>query len=133
MPEQNYSIEELASLGGVSRRTVRYYVQESLLPAPLGVGRGRHYGPEHLQRLLRVKAMQEEGLTLEDIRDAAASRVKTRASLEDSKAERSAWTRIELDDGVELHVAARHRLPSPIKLAELAAWCSRAFRRKEED
>ena len=37
-----YNIDELADLGGVSRRTVRYYVQEGLLPAPLGVGRGRH-------------------------------------------------------------------------------------------
>lgn len=33
----------MAELGGVSRRTVRYYVQEGLLSAPLGVGRGRHY------------------------------------------------------------------------------------------
>ena len=37
MTAPNYSIVELAELGGVSRRTVRYYVQESLLPS-LGVG-----------------------------------------------------------------------------------------------
>jgi DNA-binding transcriptional MerR regulator len=36
-----YGIDELAELGGVSRRTVRYYVQEQLLPPPLGVGAGR--------------------------------------------------------------------------------------------
>ena len=33
--EGRYDIDELADLGGVSRRTVRYYVQEGLLPAPL--------------------------------------------------------------------------------------------------
>jgi DNA-binding transcriptional MerR regulator len=65
-----YSIDELASLGGVSRRTVRYYVQENLIPAPLGLGRGRHYTPEHLQQLLRVKALQESGRTLDEIRRA---------------------------------------------------------------
>ena len=60
-----YGIDELAELGGVSRRTVRYYVQERLLPPPLGVGRGRHYGRAHLDALLRVKSMQEAGLTLD--------------------------------------------------------------------
>src|SRR6266404_5771758 len=73
MTSPNYSIVELAELGGVSRRTVRYYVQESLLPPPLGVGRGRHYGSEHLARLLAVKAMQEQGMTLEEIRDAGSA------------------------------------------------------------
>ena len=51
-----YAIGDLAQLADVSRRTVRYYVQEGLLPAPLGVGRGNHYGPEHLERILEVKA-----------------------------------------------------------------------------
>ena len=63
-----YAIGDLAELGGVSRRTVRYYVQENLLPAPLGVGRGNHYGPAHLDRLLQVKALQEAGRSLEEIR-----------------------------------------------------------------
>src|SRR6185503_1094737 len=65
---ERLGIEDLAELGGVTRRTVRYYVQEGLLPAPLGVGRGRHYGPEHLERLLHVKALQEDGLPLSEIR-----------------------------------------------------------------
>ena len=64
---QRYSVGELAELGGVSRRTVRYYVQEGLIPTPVGLGRGAHYGPEHLEKLLRVKAMQEGGMMLEEI------------------------------------------------------------------
>ena len=67
-----YAIGDLARLAGVSRRTVRYYVQEGLIPPPLGVGRGNHYGPEHLDRILHVKAMQEAGRTLGEIRDTAA-------------------------------------------------------------
>ena len=63
-------VAELADLGGVSRRTVRFYVQEGLLQPPLGVGRGRHYGPEHLKRLLEVKALQEQGRSLSEIREA---------------------------------------------------------------
>jgi len=72
--EPRYAIGDLAELGGVSRRTVRYYVQEGLLPAPLGVGRGNHYGPAHLERLLNVKALQENGRTLDEIRQALRQR-----------------------------------------------------------
>ena len=66
--EPRYAIGDLADLGGVSRRTVRYYVQEDLLPPPFGVGRGNHYGRAHLDQLLRVKALQEVGRTLDEIR-----------------------------------------------------------------
>ena len=129
---RDYGIAELAELGGVSRRTVRYYVQEGLLPAPLGVGRGRHYGPAHLEQLLRVKALQEEGRSLTDIRAIlAGKRDGHAASLVPSAPSRSPWTRLELAPGVELHVAGGVRIPPPGKLAELTDWCRRVFRREE--
>jgi DNA-binding transcriptional MerR regulator len=62
-----YSIGELAVAAGVSRRTVRFYVQLGLLPAPLGLGRGASYGAEHLAVLLRVKQMQLQGVGLAEI------------------------------------------------------------------
>jgi len=123
-----YAIGDLAELGGVSRRTVRYYVQENLLPAPLGVGRGNHYDQAHLDRLLQVKALQEAGRSLEDIRRVLKSPPGGRAgALEDRRAaepvSRALWRRLVLADGVELHVAGSVRLPPPGKLNELASWC----------
>jgi DNA-binding transcriptional MerR regulator len=122
-----YAIGDLAELGGVSRRTVRYYVQEGLLPPPFGVGRGNHYGPEHLDRLLRVKSMQEAGETLDGIRAALegkrAHRQQVQPAAEESPLHRTAWRRIQLASGVELHLAASARLPSEGRLQELAAWC----------
>ena len=122
-----YAIGDLARLGGVSRRTVRYYVQEGLIPPPFGVGRGNHYGAEHLEQILRVKALQEAGRTLDEIRGGSADRgpaVQGRAR-EDERIgiERALWRRLTLAPGVELHVAGHVRLPSPGKLQELAAWC----------
>ena len=38
---------------------------------------------------------------------------------------RSAWRRIELAPGVELHVGAERGLPSPSGLRELVAWCEK--------
>jgi DNA-binding transcriptional MerR regulator len=129
---RDYGIRELAELGGVSRRTVRYYVQEGLLPAPLGVGRGRHYGPAHLEQLLRVKALQEEGRSLTEIRAIlAGKRDGGREPRPLTAPARSPWTRLTLAPGVELHVAGGVRIPPPGKLAELSDWCRRVFRREE--
>lgn len=132
-------IEELAELGGVSRRTVRYYIQEDLLPAPLGVGRGRHYDQAHLDRLLRVKALQEAGRSLDEIRALLHAPARFTASLAAVQPSlpipRSAWRRLELAPGVELHVSHDIALPAPGRLAELADWCRQHLARtpKAED
>jgi DNA-binding transcriptional MerR regulator len=138
-PEGRYGIEELADLGGVTRRTVRYYVQEGLLPAPLGLGRGRHYGEEHLERLLKVKALQEQGMPLAAIREAIDGGGRKQAMAGAMVADatpavlpRSAWSRLELVPGIELNVSSAYRLPSPGRIRELAAWCRLHFRPEEE-
>ncbi len=128
-----FGIDELADLGGVSRRTVRYYIQECLLPAPLGVGRGRHYDQAHLDRLLRVKTLQEAGRSLDEIRalvQAPARRTADAAGAAHAETAplplpipRSAWRRLELAPGVELHVCHDIPLPAPGRLADLADWC----------
>ena len=132
--DSRFGIEELATLGGVSRRTVRYYVQEGLLPPPNGVGRGDHYGRAHLDQLLKVKALQEGGRTLDDIRRALNHRSRSAdRAVPDVALERSVWRRLTLAPGVELNVAGNVRLPPPGKLAELAAWCRIHFPSREED
>jgi DNA-binding transcriptional MerR regulator len=131
--EARYGIEELAALGGVTRRTVRYYVQQDLLPAPLGVGRGRHYGPQHLAQLEALKALQERGLSLDEVRRelergprrGPARRPGVQA---EPTVARTPWTRIEILPGVEIHVSGQRRLPPPGRLRELAEWCERHFR-----
>ena len=129
-----YNIDELASLGGVSRRTVRYYVQENLLPAPLGVGRGRHYGRPHLDGLLEVKAWQESGLSLDQIRARRTPQAAGRAPMPrpTMPLPRSAWRRLELGPGIELHVAHDIRLPAPGRLEELVEWCRDHLSRNTE-
>lgn len=102
--ERTLSIEDLASLGGVSRRTIRYYVQLGLLPAPDGAGRGSRYTQEHLDRLIRVRTWQEQGVSLADIESMLAGHDP--ASEPDSEAGQAPqlWRRYWITDGVELHV-----------------------------
>jgi len=122
-----YNVDELADLGGVSRRTVRFYLREGLLPKPLGVGRGPHYADEHLRQLLRVREMQAQGLTLAAIHEALA---KGRGPAAVQAPKRSAYVRLELAPGLQLHVASDIRLPPPGRLAELATWCREWFRQE---
>src|SRR6266849_5215767 len=72
--ERCYGIKELAELGGVTRRTVRYYVQRGLLPTPLGTGRGPHYTAAHLERLIHIRTLQETGVPLAEIAARPSSR-----------------------------------------------------------
>lgn len=106
--DQHYSIAELAQIGGVSRRTVRYYVQRGLLPTPTGTGRGKHYKREHLERLIRVRQWQEEGVSLAEIekrlqpQDSAPPAHQPPAPQPQFLGEQ--WTHIRLADGLELKV-----------------------------
>ena len=126
-----YAIGDLATLGGVSRRTVRYYVQEGLIPPPIGLGRGNHYTPAHLEQLLRVKEMQEAGRTLAEVRRALGQNGDARGKVGRTRAEellpRSLWRHIPLAPGVELHVSSTVRLPPGGRLRELADWCRLHF------
>jgi len=52
----------------ISRRTVRYYADEGILPPPEGPSRLARYGYEHLLRILAARLYQREGWTLDEIK-----------------------------------------------------------------
>lgn len=126
--DARYAIQDLADLADVSRRTVRYYVQEGLIPAPLGVGRGPHYGQAHLDRLLQVKELQAAGRSLDEIRAALDGGTDRRVTSQAAAVpDRSVWRRLQLAPGIEIHVAHHITLPGPNRLRELADWCRLHF------
>ena len=106
--ETRYGIAELAEAGEVNRRTVRYYVQRGVIPAPLGTGRGRHYTSEHLDALLRARRLQEAGVPLAEIQaPEKVSRLErdTRSETStDSPLGGRRCRRFRVADGVELTV-----------------------------
>ena len=65
--EKRYSISELAELTGISRRTVRYYVQRKLIPPPLGAGRGHFYTDAHVKRIGKIRNLQDLGFSLDEV------------------------------------------------------------------
>jgi DNA-binding transcriptional MerR regulator len=117
-----FTLDELAALAELPRRTVRYYVQIGLLDRPAGAGRGAHYGPRHLEQLLTIRRWQQAGLSLERIREliapegedaAVPPRPRQRGSVE-------VWSHVVIDDGVELTLDPRRAGLTPEQVRALA-------------
>jgi DNA-binding transcriptional MerR regulator len=124
----SYKLDELARIADVAARTIRYYVQRGLLPAPEFRGKDTAYGHEHLLRLQAIRRLQALHLPLDAIqaRLAALSPAELAALASDEdppKPRRAArpgptrtpspqpavgelWERIQLAPGLELHVRA---------------------------
>lgn len=67
-PDLTFDLADLCDQAGVTARTVRYYIQQGLLPQP-GAGReARKYGPAYLNRLRLIRQLQREHLPLAEIR-----------------------------------------------------------------
>jgi len=62
--DDELTIDELAARVGMTVRNIRAHQSRWLLPPPRIVGRTGRYGPAHVERLDRVRALQDEGLNL---------------------------------------------------------------------
>jgi|SRR5579859_371482 len=61
------TINELAQNAGVTVRTIRYYVEQGLLPPP-AAGYPAEYTDEHLRRLALIRRLKDQYLPLDEIR-----------------------------------------------------------------
>lgn len=117
------SISGLAQAGGVGVETIRFYQRKGLLHVPEKQTRNdlsggiRRYGEEDLRRLRFVRAAQQAGFTLEEIRtllslDAGQDRERARALAEERL--------IQLDEKIEALEKAR------ASLRQLARACAKS-------
>src|SRR3954447_24932284 len=61
-------VEDLARAADVSVDTIRFYQKRRLLPPPTRQGRIAWYGPQHAERLARIRELQQRGFSLSLIR-----------------------------------------------------------------
>ncbi|MET1060382.1 MAG: MerR family transcriptional regulator [Nocardioides sp.] len=85
------TIDDLASVTGVTVRTCRYYASLGLLPPPVRRGRMAYYGTAHRGRLDLIRALQDHGFTLSAIEKYLA-RIPLDASPETLAMQRSILT-----------------------------------------
>lgn len=69
LPAGTLDLPQLCDAAEVTPRTVRYYIQQGLLPAPESRGPGAHYHEGHIDRLRLIKRLQHEHLPLGEIRE----------------------------------------------------------------
>jgi DNA-binding transcriptional MerR regulator len=60
-------VEQLSARSGVAVDTIRYYQSKGLLDPPRREGRVAWYGDAHLERLGRIRSLQQRGFTLATI------------------------------------------------------------------
>lgn len=100
---KTFTLDEIAALAELPRRTVRYYIQSGLIDRPEGVGKGAWYTERHVEQLLLVRKWQLAGLSLERIgellrgKDAAALPPTPRRA-----GTVEVWSHLVVADGVEL-------------------------------
>ena len=105
MARKEWKLPDLAEEVGVSPRTVRYYVQRGLLPAPVFRGKDTVYGDEHVQRLKAIRRLQEKFLPLDAIQvELERASGPELAKIGEGAAVQPGWERHVLAPGVELHV-----------------------------
>ena len=100
---KTFTLEEIATLSELPRRTVRYYIQSGLIDRPQGVGKGAYYTQRHVEQLLLVRKWQLAGLSLERIGEL----LKQQATGPLPPTPRRAgtvevWSHLVVADGVEL-------------------------------
>src|SRR5688572_30635004 len=142
--ESAMSISELADAAGLTRRAVRFYVQQKLLPAPNGLGRGKHYDASHLERIRQIRQLQLAGHSLEEIRhlldgggavppaeEVVSIPAAPRAAVSVLRAE--LWRRVRITQGLELSFDATRFNPSVEDLMRLRDTIAGVFRNESED
>ena len=89
----------------VSRRNVRFYIQQGLVDRPNGAGRGAWYGRDHLIQLMVISHWKDQGLSLQRIRELIQG--KDPQSLPPPRLDTGGievWSHLHVKDGIELHI-----------------------------
>ena len=103
--QQTFTLNEIASLAELPRRTVRYYIQTGLVDRPQGLGKGAFYTQHHVEQLVLVRKWQLAGLSLDKIGDV----LKQQASGPLPPTPRRAgtvevWSHLVVAEGVEVNL-----------------------------
>lgn len=98
-----YNIESLADLAGLTKRTIRYYIELGLLTPPIGSCRGSYYTQSHLNRLEQIKRLSSQGVPLTQMKAIMPDEnTNILFSCEDD-IKLSVWTRAFISENIELN------------------------------
>ena len=100
---RTFTLDEIAALAELPRRTVRYYIQTGLVDRPQGIGKGAYYGQSHVEQLVLVRKWQLAGLSLERIGELLKQQARGPLPPTPRRAGTvEVWSHLVVADGVEL-------------------------------
>ena len=126
-----YNLETLTRMTGVSRRTIRYYIQREVLDPPFGGGRGAYYTAEHKERLEQIKKWSDQGVPLIHMKAMLEGKEIPVEVDRQTGVETVSWERCQIADGVELNF--RKGLVGPGLLAKLVEMINTHFGGKNDE
>ena len=130
---ERHSIDELATLAGVTPRTVRYYIAEGLLDRPEGEKRGAHYLRRHLEQLLLIRRWTDAGISLDRVRELIAGAPEDPPRQRAMPGSVEVWSRMTLADGLEVHVEPGRAGLSPEQVRALVRGITAMYREVRAD
>ena len=122
------SLDDLASLTGVTARTVRFYIQQGLVSRPEGAKRGAFYLQRHVEQLLMIRRWTDAGLSLDRIRELVAGAPEDPPPRAAKAGSVEVWSRVTLADGVEIHLEPGRAGLSPEQVRALVRAVTAAYR-----
>lgn len=126
--KDTYTLDEIAALAELPRRTVRYYIQTGLVDRPEGAGKGAWYTARHVEQLLLVRKWQLAGLSLERIgellRQPSSGLVPPTPRRPGTV---EVWSHLVVADGIELTVEPGRAGLTPEQVRALFRAVTQAF------
>ena len=131
--QERLSIDEIASLTGLTARTVRYYIQQGLVSRPEGAKRGAYYERRHVEQLLLIRRWTDAGLSLDRVREllAGAPEDPPRRPVPPGSVE--VWSRVTVADGLEVHLEPGRAGLSPEQVRSFVRSLAALYRQIRSD
>ena len=131
--QKTFTLDEIAALAELPRRTVRYYIQTGLIDRPQGVGKGAFYTQHHIEQLVLVRKWQLAGLSLEKIGDV----LKQQASGPLPPTPRRSgtvegWSHLVVAEGVEVNLEPGRAGLSPEQVRAFFRGVTRLYQQVQE-
>ena len=131
--QQTFTLDEIAALAELPRRTVRYYIQTGLIDRPQGVGKGAFYTQHHIEQLVLVRKWQLAGLSLDKIGDV----LKQQASGPLPPTPRRSgtvevWSHLVVAEGVEVNLEPGRAGLSPEQVRAFFRGVTRLYQQVQE-
>ena len=113
--DTSFTLDQLSALTDLPLRTIRYYIQLGLVDRHEGDRKHARYTQKHLDQVLQVRAMADQGMPLERVKQ-LMNGITTPPPLPKAAGDISVISKVFIAPGVELHVEPQIAGLSPEKL-----------------